>query len=249
MVLHMKTHLLKRPDLVYSEPADYWVEIDGLSIHYKCDGTGNPILLLHGGGNDWHEWQQNLPALTRHFRTYALDLPGFGMSEAPDFPVSINWYVEFLKSYCEILGLSCFNMVAHSMGALLAIVFAVNYPEYLNKLVLIDASGIGKLSKTGQFLVYFFRILDRVLKKRRGPRFVSGSVNDWLVINQLNKIKSPVLLIWGQKDPYLPIEHAYLARSLIAECQLHIFPDCGHAPQRENPAEFNRLVLEFLKGN
>lgn len=243
----MKTNLLKRKERIESQPADGWVEIGGLSIHYKCEGTGNPVLLLHGGGNDWHEWQQNLPVLASHFRIYALDLPGFGMSEAPDFPVSLNWYVEFLKSYCDKLGLIRFDMIAHSMGALLAIIFAVNYSYYLNKLVLIDASGMGKLSKKGHFLVNFFRILDHLLKKRRGPRYISGSVDDWLVINQLNKIKSPVLLIWGQKDLYLPVEHAQVARSLIPDCQLYIFPDCGHAPQRENPAEFNRLVLEFLK--
>ncbi len=66
-----------------SEFPSCYATVAGLRIHYKCLGTGPPVLLVHGGGNDWHEWKKNLAFIAQKFQVIALDLPGFGLSQSP----------------------------------------------------------------------------------------------------------------------------------------------------------------------
>ncbi len=66
------------------------------------------------------------------------------------------------------------------------------------------------------------------------------------IINQLSNITAPALIIWGQQDPVLPVDHAYVAAQRLANAHLHIFEGCGHFPQIEHSEKFNQLVLEFL---
>jgi len=231
---------------LYDEFPGFWTRVNELNIHYKCTGTGSPVILVHGGGNDWHEWISNIAFLSQFFQVYAVDLPGFGLSQMPDGPVSIRWSVEFLKSFMERLRISRAHVIGHSLGAMISIALAAQYPELINKLVIIDSGGLGKISRKGQFLISIFRIIDLCRGQKKGPRYQNGHKEEWLVLDQLPKIKSPVLIVWGQKDLYLPISHSHLAQSKIPDSQLHIFPHCGHAPQRECSEIFNNLVLQFL---
>ena len=66
------------------------------------------------------------------------------------------------------------------------------------------------------------------------------------IINQLSNITAPTLVIWGQKDPVLPVAHAYVAAQGLVNARLHIFERCGHFPQIEHSEKFNQIVLEFL---
>jgi 2-hydroxy-6-oxonona-2,4-dienedioate hydrolase len=227
---------------------EYRVEVDGLSIHYKRLGAGPPVILLHGGGNDWREWEKNLPFLAGHFEIYALDLPGFGLSQWPDETVSRSWSIDFLRHFLDSLGLQQASFIGHSMGAMLAAAFAARYPAAVDKLILVDAAGLGSLSPSTRLLLSFFHLIDRWQGKKRGPRALLETFNDWQILDALPAIQSATLIVWGQRDIYLPVAQAKLAHSLIHECRLSIFPACGHAPQREAPAKFNALCLEFLSG-
>ena len=66
------------------------------------------------------------------------------------------------------------------------------------------------------------------------------------IINQLSNITAPTLVIWGQKDPVLPVAHAYVAAQGLINARLHILEHCGHFPQIEHSEKFNQIVLEFL---
>ena len=224
---------------------DCWVRVAGLDIHYKCLGQGPPVVLLHGGGNDWHEWIKNLDVIARDFQVFALDLPGFGASQAPDTTVSPSWYVMFLKNFLDSLGITRTHLIGHSISGMISIAFAVRYPDSVNKLVIVDASGLGKISQTGWLLISIFRILDRWKRKGRGLK-TDGPNEEWLVLDKLPEVKNPVLIVWGQNDIYLPVSHSRLAHSLIPDSRLCIFPHCGHAPQRNSPDKFNNLIMDFL---
>jgi 4,5:9,10-diseco-3-hydroxy-5,9,17-trioxoandrosta-1(10),2-diene-4-oate hydrolase len=67
------------------------------------------------------------------------------------------------------------------------------------------------------------------------------------IVTKLGGIQVPTLIIWGKKDPVLPVAHAYIAAKKIPNSHLHIFDKCGHWPQFEHPQKFNQLVLEFLQ--
>lgn len=227
---------------------DHYVKVAGLNIHYKCLGKGPPVILVHGGGNDWHEWKNNLAFISRKFQVYAPDLPGFGLSQQPDTPVSPSWSTAFLKDFLDSLGIKSTCLVAHSMGAMISIAFAARYPESIKKLVLIDASGIGPLSRKGRLLLYVLRTIDRWQGKKRGPKYLEGPIEKWQVLDDLPNIKSPALIVWGQNDTYLPVSQSRLAHTLIPDSRLYIFPHCGHAPQRECSDQFNNLIMQFLVG-
>jgi pimeloyl-ACP methyl ester carboxylesterase len=233
---------------IMTESPGCWIKVAGLNIHYQCPGKGPPIIFIHGGGNDWHEWKNNLAFFAGRFQVYALDLPGFGLSQSPSAPISRSWMTTFLKDFMDTLGIQNTYLIGHSMGAMISIAFAAQYPESVKKLVLIAASGLGKMSRKGRCLFSVFHRIDQWQGKKRGPKYSVGPIEEWLVIDQLAKIESPTLIIWGQNDLYLPVYQSRTAQSLIPGSQLHIFPHCGHAPQREYPAEFNRLVLQFLAG-
>lgn len=66
------------------------------------------------------------------------------------------------------------------------------------------------------------------------------------ILNSLGSITVPTLIIWGEQDKLLPVAHAHIAKERIPNAQLHIFDQCGHQPMVEHPAQFNKLVLEFL---
>jgi pimeloyl-ACP methyl ester carboxylesterase len=218
----------------------------GLNIHYKCLGQGPPVVLVHGGGNDWHEWKKNLAFLAESFQVYALDFPGFGLSQPPDIPVSPYWCVEFLKGFLDSLGLRSVHLIGHSMGAMISLAFAARYPQYARKLIVIDAGGIGKISLFGRVLVSILRTLDRWLGRKRGPRYIDRPLEEWLVLDRLPEIRAPVLIVWGGWDYYLPVSQAQTAQALIPGSRLFIFPHRGHAPQRGDAAGFNRLAGRFL---
>ncbi len=226
----------------------YWIKVDGLNIHYKCLGEGPKIILLHGGANDWQEWRRNLAFFARNFQVYAPDLPSFGLSEPPPEPVSLHWFSSFLKNFMDVLNITDAHLAAHSLGGSIALSFALDSPERVKKIVLIDSSGLGEISRQGKLLLLLIRGVKRMFGKEKNPKYKDGSLEDWLLVKKLRKITSPVMIVWGARDPYLPVSHAKLAQSLIPNCRLYICAGCYHAPHREHADEFNNLAYQFLMG-
>lgn len=223
----------------------YHVKVDSLNLHYKCLGQGQPVVLIHGSSNDWREWQMNLPILAREFRVYALDLPGFGLSESSE-PLSLPWMSSFLNSFMHESGINKAHLIGHSLGGMIALAFALDFPERVGKVVLVNSAGLGELSPAGQLLLSAIRGIKKALGKHKETKYRKGSAEEWILVNRLKEVKQPVMLIWGEWDPYLSISHARLAQSLIPNCQLYPFRRCRHAPHRERPERFNNLVSQFL---
>ena len=171
-----------------------WIKVAGLSIHYKCSGKGVPVILIHGGGNDWHEWSQNLADIAQSCQVYALDLPGFGLSQAPGTVVAPSWSIVFLKYFMDNLGIKNAHLVGHSMGAMIAVAFAARYPELANKLVLVNSAGLGEISQMGRLMLSIFRITDQWRGTERGPKYLIKPMAEWRVLDELSKIKSPALI-------------------------------------------------------
>ncbi|MBI4301731.1 MAG: alpha/beta fold hydrolase [Chloroflexi bacterium] len=86
-----------------------------------------------------------------------------------------------------------------------------------------------------------------LLRSLREGASLTGQRSHILALERLPQIQSPALIVWGEHDRLMPVAHAYRAHSLIPNSQLHIFPDCGHAPYLERPEEFNQVVLDFLR--
>jgi pimeloyl-ACP methyl ester carboxylesterase len=119
------------------------VELPGASVNYVEIGEGEPLLFIHGVSGCWQNWLENLP----HFaaagrRCVALDLPGFGASAMPSWPIGMEAYGRLVRDFCEKLGLGGATLVGNSMGGLIAVELALAAPESFERLVLVSAAGI-----------------------------------------------------------------------------------------------------------
>ncbi|MBA2279133.1 alpha/beta hydrolase [Candidatus Saccharibacteria bacterium] len=106
-------------------------------LNYIDSGRGKPIVLLHGMASSSRYWESYLPLLSKTNRVIAVDLLGFGRSPQSSTDYTAGTHIQALHDTLESLGLNQFVIAAHSMGALLALKYAVAYPDEVTKLVLI----------------------------------------------------------------------------------------------------------------
>lgn len=118
------------------------VELDGARVEYAELGAGEPLLFVHGLSGCWRNWLENLPHFGAGHRAVALDLPGFGASPMPSWPVEMATYGRLIHEFCEALGLEGATLVGNSMGGLIAAEAATTRPELYRRLVLVSAAGI-----------------------------------------------------------------------------------------------------------
>lgn len=115
------------------------LEVDGIRIHAVAEGSGEPVVFLHGWGATWKFWRPAMAALSPRYRCIAVDWPGFGESDKPDAPYTIEWYAGLLGGILDALGVPAAALVGHSMGGAAAATFALARPERVRKLVLVNA--------------------------------------------------------------------------------------------------------------
>ena len=121
-----------------------FLQVDGLRTHVLTAGAGAPLVLLHGSALDSGRltYGGSLAALAAHYQVIAPDWPGYGRSEEPEEGATTEFYIDFLASLVDALGLDAFYLGGFSMGGGVALGYALAHPERVRKLVLIDAYGL-----------------------------------------------------------------------------------------------------------
>ncbi|HEV2014166.1 MAG TPA: alpha/beta hydrolase [Candidatus Dormibacteraeota bacterium] len=118
--------------------------IDGVNLHYLCGGSGPPLVLVHGlGSSAAVEFYHNLEPLAAHHRVFAVDLPGFGRSDKPALEYTIGLFVKAVKDLMASEGVERAAVIGVSMGGRVALGLALESPEKVERLVLVDALGVG----------------------------------------------------------------------------------------------------------
>ena len=123
------------------DPIAKQVEIYGQRISYLEAGSGPEVILLHGLGGDSSNWRMTLPVLTGRFHVYAPDQIGFGKSDKPLINYRAATLVDFLNAFYKKLSISKATLVGNSLGGWVAMDFALQYPDKVNRLVLVDSAG------------------------------------------------------------------------------------------------------------
>ncbi|MFD0726740.1 alpha/beta fold hydrolase [Lysobacter brunescens] len=118
------------------------IELAGYRTHYIEKGEGPPLILLHGFFYDTYLWAENIDALARHFKVYALDLWGCGYSTRDPMDYGYALYAEQLRLFMDAMGLAHASIAGQSMGAGTAIKFCVEHRDRVDRLVLVDAAGM-----------------------------------------------------------------------------------------------------------
>ncbi len=119
-----------------------YVDVRHMRVHYRDEGQGPPVVLLHGTSSSLHTWDGWVAALKGRFRIIRMDLPGFGLTgPAPDRDYRISTYVRFTAEFLDALGLTRVSVAGNSLGGHIAWRFALTSPERVQALVLVDAAG------------------------------------------------------------------------------------------------------------
>lgn len=272
---------------------DLYTTVQGYRTRYWAQGSGEPIVLVHGLGSSAESWLLNVDGLAEHYRVLVPDILCFGRTAKPvdTSEYSLPRSARFLAGFLESQGVERAHIVGNSMGGIVSLQFAVDFSQMVDRLVLVDAAGFGpevhvsmrlqslpllgeviaapsrravRMSLemaswrhdfiTPELIETFYDVARqseckapflRALRTGIGLRGVHDHVLQPLQ-KRIPSISAPTMIMWGRHDQVLPISHLATARRLLPAAHVHVFEDCGHIPQMESPAEFNRLVQEFL---
>ncbi len=242
---------------------------NGLQIAYEVEGTGPPLILLHGASSASRlDFGHQLPMLRRSFRCYLPDARGHGGTRwTPDGELLHEWLVDDLTAFADALALDTFHVAGLSMGAMTALIFAARHPERVRSLVV---AGITLEREPRATLAR--RLLDperihrrqpvwgATLDQRHDPVQGEGAWERLLPmlgaaaatqplpdLAAVRAITAPALVIVGDRDPFVPVDQAAQLRRQLGDGRLLVAPDCGHEVTALRPAIVNEALSVFYR--
>jgi pimeloyl-ACP methyl ester carboxylesterase len=140
----------RRADLSFDElrasvphaEASHFADIDGVRIHYQEQGTGTPLILLHGFTSSTYSWKDVFEPLAKNYRVIAVDLKGFGFSGKPDGDYSRRAQAIMVAHLLDYLKIEKAWLAGNSMGGEVALNVALLNPQKVAGLILIDSAGV-----------------------------------------------------------------------------------------------------------
>ena len=223
--------------------------------HYYIEkGTGFPLILLHGNGEDCGYFVHQMEPFAKHFRVIAIDTRGHGQTPRGEASFSIRQFAEDLLDFMNLHQIEKAHILGFSDGGNIAMVFALMHPERVEKLILnganINASGVKR--KVQIPIEIGYRIAKIFATKspaaRKNAEMLGLMVNYPNVkAEELSCIQNPTLVIAGEKD-MIKDSHTRLIAKSIPGAMLSIIPG-NHFIANKNPDTFNEVVLRFLLGS
>lgn len=219
-------------------------------------GSGTPIVLIHGLGGSSEWFRYNIEVLAESHSVAAVDLVGFGRTHARR-PLVFDETASLLARWIESSFDGPVHLAGNSMGGHIAIHVAATRPDLVRSLILIDSTGIpfafdprthfeyGAFPRRG---LPFLRVLVRDAF-RAGPTTLALAFARLLGDDArplLRTLSMPVLLLWGENDPLVPVPYAEQMLELIPNARLVVLQHAGHVPMWENPTAFNGALLAFV---
>jgi pimeloyl-ACP methyl ester carboxylesterase len=119
------------------------VTTDSIRTSYLSAGCGNPVICLHGAGAGAVTWYPSIGAISKKFHVLAADIVGYGESDKPNAPYDRPYFSNWLKGFLIEMKISKAHIVGLSQGGAIALQFAIDNPQMVDKLVLVDSGGLG----------------------------------------------------------------------------------------------------------
>ena len=220
--------------------------------YYVENGHGDPLILLHGNGEDCSYFRNQVDAFARWFHVYAIDTRGHGRTPRGDRPFTIRQFADDLLGFMDGHQIEKAHLLGFSDGGNIALVFAIRYPDRVGRLILnganLDPDGVKRSTQIPIEIGYKIakRFSGRSEQARLKTEMLGLMVNDPNVRpEELKMIRARTLVIAGTKD-MIREPHTRLIAGSIPDSQL-VFINGSHFIANRNPEEFNRAVLDFLK--
>ena len=246
----------------------YEIKQDG-KFRYIEEGQGEPLLLLHG----LFGALSNFSGLIEYFRNHnKVVVPMLPLLELDLLHTSVGGLEKFVFKFIEQRNLNNINLLGNSLGGHVAILHVLKHPERIKSLILTGSSGLFEngmgdtYPKRGDYdyikkkteLTFYdpqiatkelvdevYEIVNNRLKAVKIIALAKSAIRNNLG-EELNEIKQPTLLIWGNNDAITPPFVGREFHRLIPNSELHFIDKCGHAPMMEVPEEFNKILHQFL---
>ncbi|ETR67899.1 MAG: hypothetical protein OMM_11098 [Candidatus Magnetoglobus multicellularis str. Araruama] len=116
-------------------------------ISYSQQGTGPPLIMLHNGGNDHRIWDYQVHYLQNYFDIYTIDLLGYGQSDKPEIDYTLDLYTQLLDQFIQSHEFDQVSLMGHCIGSAISLSYALQNPEMVNYLVLMNIASIQTLSQ------------------------------------------------------------------------------------------------------
>ena len=247
---------------------DYEIKQQG-KFKFIEEGEGEPLVLLHG----LFGALSNFKDLIEHFKlTNKVIVPMLPLFELDLLHTSVGGLKKFVHRFIEARDYKDIHLLGNSLGGHVALVYILKHPERIKSLTLTGSSGLFEngmgdsypkrgdkeyIRKKTQLTFYdpamatedlvneCFEITNNRIKVIKIIALAKSAIRNNLG-DEISSIKQPTCLIWGNNDTITPPFVAKEFNKLIPNSELHFIDKCGHAPMMEVPAEFNRILSEFL---
>ena len=238
--------------------------IDNEIVHYEVLGRGRPLIFLHGWVGSWRYWIPTMQATSVSFRSYAIDLWGFGDTSKAEGRYPIEDQVELIHAFLEEMGIMKVALVGHGLGAIVALLMAEKHPESVDRVLgvgfpLSPAKVNDRLTQDdpaelGEWLLN--NMPGGEAAKTEAAKADAQAINTSLsgleernLVSVVNEIEIPFLMVHGQNDPAVSVPIPEDGLNGSQNVHNIVFDDSGHYPMISEPNKFNRLLNEFLSLN
>jgi len=268
--------------------------LHGRRVAYRRAGKGPTILLIHGITNSCQSWEPAMERLARDYDVIAPDLPGHGASDRQRGDHSLGAHACMMRDLLHVLDVERATVVGHSLGGGIAMQFSYQFPEMLERLVLVSSGGLGRevspLIRSAA-LPFAEQVLPLLTAKplvdagtavagllgrvglqpgadlaeiSRGIASLGDTERRAAFVRTVRSVMSPLgqrvtandrlylaegtptLIVWGDRDPIIPVEHGHAAHERVPHSQLEVFEGSGHFPQLDDPERFAKLLAGFI---
>jgi pimeloyl-ACP methyl ester carboxylesterase len=257
---------MMRMGMLLSGVREATCDLNGLPLHYYYAGRHSiPIVLIHGLGGTAEGWVALIRRLSKQFLVYAPDMPGHGKTPLAPEGTSIRANVLYLKRFLDALGYPRVTLVGNSLGGWIATRFAVDYPERVHHLYLLNSAGLMRENFNSPYAIdraaarravenivgYSLPLpgflLDAVVRNSQMPAYV-GFIQNYDRLEELDavlaQVQAPTTIIWGARDGLFPIVCANDFHAGIANSELILLPKAGHVPHMQAPLQVARIITE-----
>lgn len=241
-------------------------------VAYARAGNGAPLVLLHGNGFSWREFERAIPLLATRYDVIAWDQPGHGRSDAISPDTGIDAYAGALEALIVALGMKHPAVLGSSVGAFIAAHLGAYAPGVAGAIILCEAQlrapewwrerwglveamfGAAPLSKEQIAARLLSGADDALVAQWNDDRRKAGSALMMGVMRILSaydlgdavaKISAPLLLLYGEKSP--TVDNAPVLEARAPNAELGVFERAGHFPALDAPAAFAKRVDQFLQ--